>query len=78
VTCAVGLWGASFSANLTLDNETGIGTWQPEMFINAMRTGKHLGAGRPILPTMPWQGIGQLSDEDLRAMFAYLKTFKTS
>lgn len=78
VTCAVGLWGASFSANLTPDNETGIGTWQPEMFINAMRTGKHLGAGRPILPPMPWQGIGQLSDEDLRAMFAYLKTFKTS
>ena len=74
VTGAVGPWGASFAANLTPDNETGIGTWQPEMFINAMRSGKHLGAGRPILPPMPWQSIGQLSDEDLKAIFTYLKT----
>ncbi|HEX9251436.1 MAG TPA: c-type cytochrome [Ignavibacteriaceae bacterium] len=76
ITGAVGPWGASFAANLTPDNETGIGTWQPDMFINAMRTGKHLGAGRPILPPMPWQGVGELSDEDLNAIFAYLKSIK--
>lgn len=76
ITGAVGPWGASFAANLTPDNETGIGTWQSEMFINAMRTGKHLGAGRPILPPMPWQGIGKLSDEDLNAVFSYLKSLK--
>lgn len=76
ITGAVGPWGASFAANLTPDNETGIGTWQSEMFINAMRTGKHLGAGRPILPPMPWQGIGKLSDEDLNAIFSYLKSLK--
>ena len=76
ITGAVGPWGASFAANLTPDNETGIGTWQSEMFINAMRTGKHLGAGRPILPPMPWEGIGKLSDEDLNAIFAYLKSIK--
>lgn len=74
VTAAIGPWGASFAANLTPDNETGIGTWQPEMFINALRTGKHLGAGRPILPPMPWEMVGKLTDEDLRAMFAYLKS----
>jgi mono/diheme cytochrome c family protein len=73
-TAAVGPWGASFAANLTPDNETGIGTWQPDMFINALRTGKHLGAGRPILPPMPWQMLGKLTDEDLRSMFAYLKS----
>jgi len=39
LTAAVGPWGASFAANLTPDNETGIGTWQKEMFANAMRTG---------------------------------------
>lgn len=76
VTAAVGPWGASFSANLTPDNETGIGSWQEEMFIKAMKTGKHLGAGRPIMPPMPWQLIGQHSDEDLSAMFAYLKSIK--
>ena len=74
VTAAIGPWGASFAANLTPDNETGIGTWQPEMFINALRTGKHLGAGRPILPPMPWEIVGKLTDEDLQAMFAYLKS----
>jgi len=76
LTMTVGPWGASFSANLTPDNETGLGTWQPEMFINAMRTGKHLGVadGRRILPPMPWQNLNQLSDEDLKAMFMYLKS----
>lgn len=74
VTAAIGPWGASFAANLTPDNETGIGTWQPEMFINALRTGKHLGAGRPILPPMPWETVGKLTDEDLKAIFAYLKS----
>jgi mono/diheme cytochrome c family protein len=74
VTAAIGPWGASFEANLTPDNETGIGTWQSEMFINALRTGKHLGAGRPILPPMPWEMIGKFTDEDLKAVFAYLKS----
>ena len=76
LTMAVGPWGVTFSANLTPDNETGIGTWQPEMFVNAMKTGKHLGVakGRPILPPMPWQNMAQLSEEDLKCMFAFLKS----
>lgn len=76
ITAAVGPLGASFAANLTPDIETGTGSWQLEMFINAMRTGKHLGAGRPILPPMPWEGLGKLSDEDLKALFNYLKSLK--
>lgn len=76
MTTAVGPWGITFSANITPDNETGIGTWQPEMFVSAIRTGKHLGVaeGRPILPPMPTQNLAQLSDEDLKAMFMYLKS----
>lgn len=76
ITAAVGPWGASFAANLTPDNETGIGSWNEQMFINALRTGKHLGAGRPIMPPMPWELFGQHSDEDLKAIFAYLKSLK--
>lgn len=76
ITAAVGPWGASFAANLTPDIETGIGSWNEEMFINALRTGKHLGAGRPIMPPMPWELTGQHSDDDLKAMFAYLKSLK--
>lgn len=76
LTMAVGPWGVTFSANLTPDNETGIGTWQPEMFVNAMKTGKHLGVaeGRPIFPPMPWQNLAKLSEEDLKCIFAYLKS----
>jgi len=76
LTAAVGPWGVSFTANLTPDKETGTGTWQPEMFVNALKTGKHLGVadGRPILPPMPWEGLSHLPDEDLRAIFAYLQT----
>jgi len=39
-----------------------------------MRTGKHMGEGRPILPPMPWEFIGDMSDDDLKAVFAYLKS----
>ncbi len=74
LTATAGPWGISYSANLTPDVETGSGGWQEQMFINIMRTGKHLGAGRPILPPMPWQNFGQLKDEDLKAIFAYLQS----
>jgi hypothetical protein len=44
------------------------------MFIKALRTGKHLGASRPILPPMPWQSISTMTDDDLKAVFAYLRS----
>ena len=71
MTAFVGPWGMSYSSNLTPDKETGIGTWRVGDFIQAMRTGKHLGVGRPIVPPMPWQSVGTLSDKDLQAIFAY-------
>lgn len=72
-TAWAGPWGVSFAANLTPD-PSGLGSWTEEDFSQAMRTGKHLGVGRPILPPMPWYTIGQMTDEDLRAVFAYLRT----
>ena len=76
LTAWVGPWGVSFAANLTPDDRTGMGGWTDELFIKAMRTGKHLGAGRAILPPMPWFSLAALTDEDLNAMFAYLKSIK--
>ncbi len=73
-TAWVGPWGISYTKNLTPDNETGLGRWTPEIFIKALRTGKDMGVGRPILPPMPWQAIGQLSDQDLNDIFAYLQS----
>jgi len=73
-TAWAGPWGVSFTANLTPDADTGLGGWTPEMFIQALRTGKHQGKGRPILPPMPYQWISQLTDADLRAVFTYLQS----
>ena len=75
-TAWVGPWGTSFTRNLTPDVATGIGSWNEAMFIKALRTGKHMGEGRDILPPMPWDYIGQLNDADLKAVFAYLMSLK--
>lgn len=74
LTAAVGPWGATFAINLTSDEETGVGAWSEAVFVNGMRTGKHMGAGRPILPPMPWVNLAEATDEDLKAIFAYLMT----
>ncbi|HLE25162.1 MAG TPA: c-type cytochrome [Thermodesulfobacteriota bacterium] len=76
LTAAVGPWGVAFAANLTPDKQTGIGLWTEEIFTNSMRTGKHMGAGRPILPPMPWFNLEHLEDKDLKAIFAYLQSLK--
>ena len=73
-TAFAGPWGVSFTANLTPDPETGLGTWTPEMFIATMRTGRRQGKGRPVLPPMPAPMIANLTDEDLRSIFAYLQS----
>ncbi|MBK0400970.1 c-type cytochrome [Limibaculum sp. M0105] len=73
-TAWAGPWGVSFTANLTPDPETGIlRDYSEEQFVQAMRTGRHLGQGRPILPPMPWPVYGQMTDEDLGAIYAYLR-----
>lgn len=69
-----GPWGTSFTANLTPDVETGLGAWTEEMFIETIRAGRHQGRGRPLLPPMPAEMYAQMTDEDLAAVFAYLRT----
>ena len=71
-TAFVGPWGTTYAANLTPDMETGMGGWKEKEFIQAMRTGKHMGVARPIMPPMPWQGLSGLPERDLRAIYAYL------
>ncbi|MDZ7625955.1 MAG: diheme cytochrome c-553 [Ignavibacteriaceae bacterium] len=72
----VGPWGISFASNLTPDNATGLGTVTEEMFIKTLREGKLKGVGRPLLPPMPWHVYGQKTDEDLKAIYAYLMSIK--
>ena len=73
-TAFAGPWGVSFAANLTPDKETGLGSWTVEMFIATMKTGRHQGKGRHLLPPMPYPVLGGLTDEDIRSVFAYLQS----
>jgi hypothetical protein len=68
-------FGTVYTANLTPDPDTGLGGWTEEMFLRAVRTGRHMGGnGRPILPPMPWPNVGQQTDDDIKAIFAYLRS----
>lgn len=68
-----GPWGTSYPKNLTPDDETGLGKWTEEEIIIALRLRVRKN-GRPMLPIMPTYDV--LTDEDARAIAAYLKSLK--
>ncbi len=76
-TAFIGPWGVPFAANLTPD-PTGIGSWSYEQFAKAMRQGKYKGLDntRPLLPPMPWPNYTTMTDNDMRAVFTFLKSLK--
>ncbi len=76
LTAWSGPWGISFAFNLTPDENTGIGIWTEDMFVRALRTGRHMGASRPILPPMPWENFARMTDDDLKSVYAYLRTLE--
>ena len=69
-----GPWGVSFTANLTPDPETGLGRWTFRNFKDTIRSGRHLGRGRAILPPMPIPMYKHMTDSDLEAVFSYLQS----
>lgn len=77
LTAAAGSWGVSFAGNLTPD-ETGIGNWTEEQFKKALIEGKFKGidSERMLLPPMPWPNYASLTNEDVHAIFMYLKNIK--
>jgi mono/diheme cytochrome c family protein len=77
LTAAAGPWGVSFAANLTPD-ETGIGNWTLDNFKRALTQGKSKGieGARDLLPPMPWPNYKNMTDEDIEAVFTYLKSLK--
>jgi mono/diheme cytochrome c family protein len=74
MTAWAGPWGISYSMNLTPDMETGLGQWTESEFIAMARSGRHRGRGRPVLPPMPVISLQNLTDEDLHALFVYLRS----
>lgn len=77
LTAAIGPWGTSFAANLTSD-VTGVGSWSSDQFKIALKNGKYKGieSARPLMPPMPWQNFSNLTDQDVEAIFQYLKSVK--
>lgn len=75
LTSWVGPWGVSYAGNITSD-PTGIGNWTEENFIRCLREGKLKGiaSGRSLLPPMPWPAFRNMTDGELKAIFAYLKS----
>ncbi len=74
LTAWAGPWGVSYTRNLTPDVETGIGAWTEENFVATLREMRHMGLGRPLLPPMPDIYGKNMTDDDLKAIYAYLRT----
>lgn len=76
-TAWIGPWGITYSANLTPD-ESGLGNWKEEQFLYAIKnsTSKGLAGSRPLMPPMSMMPVKLMKDEELRAIFAYLRTIK--
>jgi mono/diheme cytochrome c family protein len=68
-----GPWGTSYASNLTPDPETGIGNLTEDEIVSTLRTGSRPDKS-PLLPPMPWPNMAALSDEDIHAVAAYLKS----
>lgn len=73
-TAFAGPWGVTYAINLTPDEVSGLGPWTEEMFVATLKSGLHWGEGREVLPPMPWKDYSHLSDDDLGAIWAYLRT----
>ena len=70
-----GPWGLSLTANITPDPETGIGKWTAADFKKTIRTGVDP-AGYVLKPPMPIEVLQNLPDQDLEAIFRFLKSQK--
>jgi mono/diheme cytochrome c family protein len=73
-TAFAGPWGVCYTANLSPDAETGRGKWTAKNFKDTIRTGRHMGRGREVLPPMPIMVYNNFTDRDLEAVFAYLQS----
>lgn len=74
-TSWTGPWGVTYAPNLTSDS-TGIGGWKEEQFIKCLKEKKWMGLDntRPLMPPMSMMPATEMSEDELKAIFAYLKT----
>jgi len=65
--------GIFYPPNLTPDGKTGLGAWTEQDIATALRTGARPD-GRELAPVMPWRSYAKLTDQDVQAIAAYLKS----
>jgi mono/diheme cytochrome c family protein len=68
-----GAFGTVYSTNITPDPKTGIGTWNDEQIIGAIRLGRRPN-GERLLPVHPFPIFNGMAEADLKALVAFLRT----
>jgi mono/diheme cytochrome c family protein len=64
-------FGTFYSPNITPDQETGIGRWSDAQFLRALREGVRPD-GSNYFPVFPYPSFTKITDDDVRAIKAYL------
>ena len=74
-TAWTGPWGTTYAANITSDS-TGIGSWKEDQFLKSLKEKKWMGLDntRPLMPPMSMMSATIMTEDELKAIFAYLKT----
>ena len=74
-TSWTGPWGTTYGVNLTSDS-TGIGSWKEAQFVKALKEKKWMGLDntRPLMPPMSMMPATLMTEDELKAIFAYLQT----
>ena len=67
--------GTVYSTNITSDKETGLGAWTDQQIFDAITKGISRN-GSLILPVMPYEKYSGMTQQDVRALIAYLRTLK--
>src|SRR5579859_2520062 len=68
-------FGVIYSTNITPDPKTGIGAWSEQQFERALREGI-AADGTHLYPAFPYTAYTKVTDQDVRAIYAYLRTLK--
>ena len=76
-TSWVGPWGITYTANLTPD-PSGTGNWTEDQFVYALKNliSKGLPSSRHLLPPMSMMPVTEMTEDEIRAIYAYLRTIK--
>jgi mono/diheme cytochrome c family protein len=67
--------GVVYARNITPDPETGIGKWTDPQLTNAIRRGERPD-GSKLFPIHPYKNLGNIADDEIEALVAYLKSVK--